>query len=161
SSKRPAMMTPIKHLCTVTPIHLFNSTFKTIGAHPHVLHPFLRCRSGWVVASLLLGLSSMATPVKLTTEGQSGSKNKYLLPLYLGEDWRTNIIMSNLEGQPANLILGAYDRDGRLLVEIPTLTGLPAEATKPIEPKTIVPPETETLRLQSSSEVFGSLLFVS
>ena len=142
-------------------IHLFKRTLKTIGAQFRQLHPFLRRRSGWVVALLFLGLSSVAAPLRLTTARQSGTKNQYMLPLDLGDDWRTNVTIINLEEQQANLILFAYGRDGRFLVEIPTLTSLAAEETKTIQPKTIVPPGSETLRLESPGNLVGSLLFTS
>jgi hypothetical protein len=118
-------------------------------------------RSGRVVALLFLGLSSGAVPLRLTTAGQSGTKNHYILPLDLGDDWNTNVTIINREQQQANIILSAYGRDGRLLAGIPTLTNLAAAETKSIQPKTIVPAGSETLGLESSSSLVGSSFFTS
>jgi hypothetical protein len=65
---------------------------------------------------------SGAVPLRLTTAGQSGTKNHYMLPLDLGDDWNTNVTIINREQQQANIILSAYGRDGRFLAGIPSLT---------------------------------------
>jgi hypothetical protein len=150
-----------KCLATFTRIHFFNRTLKTIGAQFHRLHPFLRRRCGWVVAVLLLGLSSVAAPLRPSVTQQSAVKDQYILPLDLGDDWRTNVNIVNLEEQQANLNLSAYAKDGRFLFEIQTLASLAAKEAKTIHPKTVGQPESETVRLQSPSNVVGSLLFTS
>jgi hypothetical protein len=96
-----------KCLSTSTRIHFFKRTLKTIEAQFCQLHPFLRRRSGWMVALLFLGLSSVAGPLTLTTAQPWGTKNRYMLPLDLGDDWQTNVIITNREEQQANL-LSAY-----------------------------------------------------
>jgi hypothetical protein len=112
----------------------------------------LRSRGQWrslrVVALLFLGLSSGAVPLRLTTARQSGTKNHYMLPLDLGDDWKTNVTIINREQQQADFILSAYGGDGRFLAGIPTLINLAAEERKSIQPKTIVPAGSETLGLE-------------
>src|SRR5262245_56120124 len=102
-----------------TRIYFFKRTLKTIGAQ---CYPFLSRRSDGLVALLFLGLSSVAAPLTLTTTQHSGAKNQYILPLDLGDDWRTNLTIINREQEQANLTLFAYGRDGRFLAVIPTLT---------------------------------------
>ena len=60
-------------------------------------------RSGRVVALLFLGLSSGAVPLRLTTAGQSGTKNHYMLPLDLGDDWNTNVTIIKSGATTASL----------------------------------------------------------
>jgi hypothetical protein len=139
--------------------HCFRRMPTIIGTRLSQFHVVLRTRPAWMAALLFLGLSSMAAPLAMTQ--QSGLKNQYMLPLDLGDDWRTRVTITNLEEQQADLALFASGSDGRLLVQIPTLNSLAAKEAKTLQPRTIAPSGSETLRLQGPGNLIASVLLTS
>lgn len=139
------------------------------GFLKHVALLSQRCGCG---LALLLGLLALLTvPSRSTVQhegarhaslayaGQEAAKAWYFLHLDAGQAWQTTVTLANLEAQPVQVTLSAYDQAGGFLGELPAISSLEAEATQTIEAETMLSPGSETLKLEASGNLVGATIF--
>jgi hypothetical protein len=90
--------------------------------------------------------------------GQAAANPWYFLVLDRGQKWQTTFTLTNLEAQELGVSLSAYAKDGAFLGALPFPTRLESQAAQTLAAREMLPPGSDTLKVEATGQLAGSVL---